>query len=301
MQTFPNWEGVCVDDGSCDESGEILDSVVRRDGRFRVIHQRNNGASSARNRALTRVKGSWISFLDADDVWRYDCLQLLDQAIQTTPETELILFKHINDVTFPMDGYKIKQIDCHAIFPHALFCPNFCDCAYRATLVKNVRFPDFIHSEDVYFLAHARSSAKIAVSLDCTLYGYRAREGSAVHSPLTLQKLTDSFFAWSGIWKHFNTIRKSVERAVLRDVERYLLLQTLTRLHQLHSSKSARLSFEHAFYHTLGDLRKLPLSSCGFRLFSWLVIYTRCWKLGYTAIAIGTWIKRKFRHLLSLN
>ena len=43
-QTFTNWEAICVDDGSTDGSGEILDEYAARDGRFRVIHQKNAGA-----------------------------------------------------------------------------------------------------------------------------------------------------------------------------------------------------------------------------------------------------------------
>lgn len=66
-QTFTNWEVICVDDGSTDGSGAILDEYAARDPRFRVIHQSNAGVSAARNAALGAAIGSWVSFLDADD------------------------------------------------------------------------------------------------------------------------------------------------------------------------------------------------------------------------------------------
>ena len=67
-QTFPDWECLCTDDGSKDGSDQILDAYARRDPRFRIVHQPNAGVSAARNRALDRLRGQWVGFLDGDDV-----------------------------------------------------------------------------------------------------------------------------------------------------------------------------------------------------------------------------------------
>ncbi len=67
-QSFENWECICVDDGSQDESGMICDEYGAKDHRFRIIHQSNMGADGARNRALSVAEGDWITFVDADDV-----------------------------------------------------------------------------------------------------------------------------------------------------------------------------------------------------------------------------------------
>lgn len=66
-QTFADWEAVCVDDGSTDGGGAILDEYAARDARFRVFHQSNAGVSAARNKGLDAAKGEWIWFVDADD------------------------------------------------------------------------------------------------------------------------------------------------------------------------------------------------------------------------------------------
>ena len=68
-QTFPDWEAVCVDDGSADGSGAILDEYRARDARFKVLHQRNAGVSAARNAALRVADGEYVTFLDGDDVY----------------------------------------------------------------------------------------------------------------------------------------------------------------------------------------------------------------------------------------
>lgn len=68
-QTFADWECVCVDDGSTDASGGILDEFAARDARFVVLHQANGGVSSARNAGLDAARGEWIGWLDADDLY----------------------------------------------------------------------------------------------------------------------------------------------------------------------------------------------------------------------------------------
>ena len=66
-QTFNNIEIICVDDGSTDRSGEILDRLMQTDSRIIVIHKKNGGLSSARNTALSFVKGKYVCFVDSDD------------------------------------------------------------------------------------------------------------------------------------------------------------------------------------------------------------------------------------------
>lgn len=66
-QTEPDWECLCVDDGSTDGSGAILDEFASRDRRIMVRHQQNAGVSAARNVALDLAKGDVVCYVDADD------------------------------------------------------------------------------------------------------------------------------------------------------------------------------------------------------------------------------------------
>ena len=74
-QTFSDWEAICVDDGSTDGSGAILDEYAARDSRFRVVHQPNAGVSAARNRALDAAVGEYVTFLDGDDAYESSWLE----------------------------------------------------------------------------------------------------------------------------------------------------------------------------------------------------------------------------------
>lgn len=79
IQTYDRFECICVDDGSTDGSGEILDAYSLKDPRFKVVHRRNGGVSSARNLALKIARGTYIAFVDADDVIHKDWLDNIGQ------------------------------------------------------------------------------------------------------------------------------------------------------------------------------------------------------------------------------
>lgn len=66
-QTFPDWECIIVDDGSTDNTKEIVQKWTDRDNRFRYIYQQNAERSAARNKGIENAKGEWICFLDSDD------------------------------------------------------------------------------------------------------------------------------------------------------------------------------------------------------------------------------------------
>lgn len=66
-QTFTDWECICVDDGSPDNSGKILDEYAVKDKRFVIIHKENGGVSSARNAGLDIARGEYVTFCDSDD------------------------------------------------------------------------------------------------------------------------------------------------------------------------------------------------------------------------------------------
>src|SRR5690554_7052561 len=74
-QTFQDYEIVVVNDGSTDKSLEVVKQI--NDFRIRIINKLNGGVSSARNRGIEESKFDWIAFLDGDDLWMENHLEIL--------------------------------------------------------------------------------------------------------------------------------------------------------------------------------------------------------------------------------
>ncbi len=87
-QTVADWELVVVDDGSHDETPEIVRRFADRDRRIRLVQQGNGGVAVARNRGMAELSADCleIAFLDHDDVWEADALATLSGALERDPQ-----------------------------------------------------------------------------------------------------------------------------------------------------------------------------------------------------------------------
>ena len=74
-QTISDWEMIIVDDGSTDNSVEIIQNIIAQDSRIKLIQKENGGSASARNLALSIAQGEYIQFLDSDDTIDYKKLE----------------------------------------------------------------------------------------------------------------------------------------------------------------------------------------------------------------------------------
>jgi len=75
-QTYKNWEMIIVEDASVDGSLESITSYAKEDERIRIIKNANNiGTAQSRNKAIREAQGTYIAFLDNDDIWFSDKLE----------------------------------------------------------------------------------------------------------------------------------------------------------------------------------------------------------------------------------
>lgn len=86
-QTFDDYEIIVVDDGSTDNTRDLVESYG---GRVRYVHQENGGASKARNRGIAEARGAYIAFLDADDCWEPDKLEKQVSLLERNPNLGMV-------------------------------------------------------------------------------------------------------------------------------------------------------------------------------------------------------------------
>lgn len=86
-QTFQEFEIVIVNDGSTDNSVEVVKQF--KDERIRIINQENQGVSTARNKGIKEAKYEWIAFLDGDDLWMENHLEEIVKMMKHYPNEKV--------------------------------------------------------------------------------------------------------------------------------------------------------------------------------------------------------------------
>ena len=153
QQSFDDLEIICVDDGSTDNSYNILQDYAGKDRRIKIYQQKNQGVAAARNTALKYATGTWLAFCDGDDTAPLDAYQQLYKA---TKGTDVV----IGDF-YDMDDYGSKyEISTRAKHKNNLFYALFkIPCVWTKLIRKKfveenkLHFPDVRLGEDVIFLA----------------------------------------------------------------------------------------------------------------------------------------------------
>lgn len=138
-QTYDNWELIIVDDGSTDGTKDHIRHYLE-DERIKYFYQENQGQSVARNFALTKAKGSLISFLDSDNLWLAHRLQVMITAKHKNPEYEII---YTNGYTINEQGQRLQQNDMERFsgkIAERLFWDNF--VGMNAVLVEKKCFDE---------------------------------------------------------------------------------------------------------------------------------------------------------------
>lgn len=91
-QSYSNIEIICVDDGSTDGSGELLDLYAARDSRFAIYHEVNRGVSAARNFGIDKAHGEIVLFVDADDLLKSNACDVIRQAFDNDDQVDILKF-----------------------------------------------------------------------------------------------------------------------------------------------------------------------------------------------------------------
>ena len=198
MQTYSNLEIILVNDGSTDNSGKICDKYKMQNNRVVVIHQENQGVSIARNKGLDAATGEYIGFVDADD-WIDDNMYeiLYNNLIKYDADISMCRYKYINIETIlvPKDSFDDIILNDKDILKYYLsrdHAENIVNEAiwnklYRASLIKNIRFPDHQIYEDVIFTCKSLANAKRFVISSACPYNYKYRDNSITNQKISIK------------------------------------------------------------------------------------------------------------------
>ena len=195
-QTLKEIEIICINDGSTDNSLNILKEYADRDSRFKIISQTNSGQSAARNKGLDFATGKYVGFVDSDDYIEPGMYEkLFKNATENKSDISLCSMSTYTQTTgvfntnvryfslniFPssFDGkvFNYKDTD------NFLFriCVSPCNKLYKKELIKdnNISFPEGLFFEDNVFFYETFMLAKRISLIRDNLYCYRLKSDTS--------------------------------------------------------------------------------------------------------------------------
>lgn len=200
-QSIDSYEIIVVDDGSTDSTEQIIHDF--RDEKIKYYKKKNGGAASARNFGLEFARGTFIMFLDSDDLFDRCFLQkMLDSAIETSSDivvcqaevfdsnTGKNLGKFNSPTNFPQGVYSREEY-LPSLYQSFTSVPW--DKLYRRSLIesKNLRFQNLMYSNDNFFVLMALAEAdKVSVLSDVLVF-YRVGAGSSLRDNMSKNPLCD--------------------------------------------------------------------------------------------------------------
>lgn len=202
-QSYKNLEIIIINDGSTDNSADIIEKYAKFDMRIKVISNTNHGVSYSRNCGINNAKGDYITFVDSDDILSNDCIsKMMKMTISNDSLFTLCRFKSFAKETYHLSGsiygantigkikndfYKLTLLNGLLYGPVAKL--------YKMDLIKtfDIRFDETLsNGEDQIFNLDYYKYVKKYCFVDEELYFYRNRDNSL--SKTKTQKSLDDLY-----------------------------------------------------------------------------------------------------------
>ena len=286
-QTFPEFELLIVDDGSEDDTEETVHKFAPNFRNCRYLKKPHTGIADSRNFGMKAATGTYVAFLEADDIWAPKYLETISAAILETPEAELICTSGLNIYASgeiispffasglsPVNGPLNASREFLALYP----CINVSATTLKKSAWERVgQFnTTYASGDDMDWFSRAVLANIHCVRLDQRLVLYRIHGGN-------LTGFADRIFlAWSRVYREVwnGKVSDPVIAAYLRNQTRKPFLSLLPRYSASHNRMLLRNAIE-----SLGGDSLLEAT--------YYLTY-----LGLCPVAkVGRWVKRTIKRL----
>lgn len=263
-QTYKDLQIVLINDGSTDDSWELLQELARKDQRLEVYSQPNCGVAATRNRLLDKANGDFVLFVDSDDWIDTNTIEVLMQE-QANGDYDMVVFNHPNNEVWQ------KEKAVYEFLRHREFRGMLWNKLIRRKLFEKLLFDEAVsYGEDALMVWGVLQRVSKVCLLNKAFYNYRVNENSLSCQPFNGNKFT-AYTTWDNIcgdtsefWPQYKEIaraRFAIEMAlILKDaaIKDYPRTSSI-KLLQEEVRRDGHL------------IKKTGISSIRMSAFSWLV------------------------------
>lgn len=186
-QTFTDFELILVDDGSTDGSGKMCDEYAQKDKRIEVIHKSNGGVSSARNVGIENAEGTFVGFVDSDDIISEVMYEGLLN-IAEKYEADIVQCTHVRGITELNHNVSAQNIEIYdrvgalkqLYIKYYTNGFSLCSKIYKREVFSGIRFPEGRVFEDDEAIPHLIYNAQKVVMVENAWYCYVKRSNSII-------------------------------------------------------------------------------------------------------------------------
>ncbi|NOU97341.1 glycosyltransferase [Paenibacillus sp. LMG 31456] len=258
-QTLQECEFIFINDGSIDNSRQIIESYMNSSTRIKLINQENQGVSMARNKGLQLAAGEYIGFVDADDCIKPDMYETLYHAAKLDDcdvvisnfESELEGHKVINHYPFPTDTVLSRGFIEEEILPYFIKTDNLntvWNKVYKNEIIRSnkVSFPDKVAlGEDGMFNVRFFSYAVHMKYIEYSGYYYREVAGSATRNLKENDYFKRALEVFNLELPELHT--SNLDKTKIKQLKSAKLIQNVMSYIHIYFTPSAELSFHQRY------------------------------------------------------
>lgn len=273
QQTFKDFECICINDGSSDDSLKILEHYASLDSRIKVINQPNHGCSYARNTGIKNAQAEFLAFLDQDDLLHPQALEMLYYMINKhQADVAAFTFQDVSDdyVMHDLPMYSFKDLKEKLIrYPFKYFFRNrkgsevvIWTRLYRKSIIGDIRFPEDIQpAEDTIYTLKVFNRITRLVTTSLPLLLYRNSAISVMNKGITAKYINSHLKAGQLLYKYFiscHRLSEHDEKIMKFYISRIIYKTTISQTLRWVKNPQKRIELLDMIHPKLKRLAKVP-------------------------------------------
>ena len=199
-QSYIDWELLIVNDGSVDLSAEIIKNYAKKDNRITVFHKQNEGVSIARNYALDKISGEYVTFIDSDDVYHVDRLRKMVQVFENHGNCDIVFSRH-KEFTGQLKTGEVSSTGAIIISDDDILKKIIsdsrnhfiCNIMLKSSIAKKEKFAPIRFAEDFCYIRDCAWHCRKMAVLNDVLYFYRRDNANAMTSHFFSEKYISDY------------------------------------------------------------------------------------------------------------